>query len=146
MTTALSGSQIAKQIADLFPGSVVESNDRTVVINSGYLLKVSGYLKTSPDFSLGYLADMTAVDYFDYFELVYQLVSTEKNCGLTLKTRCRDRLKPEVPSVTSIWQGASLMEREVFDLMGISFSGHPDLRRIFLWEGFDGYPLRKDYL
>jgi NADH-quinone oxidoreductase subunit C len=145
MTTALSGPQVAKQISDQFPGSVVESDDRTVVIKSQYLLQVAGYLKTNPDCSLSYLADMTAVDYFDYFEVVYQLVSMERNCRLTLKTRL-DRPKPEVASVTGVWQGAGLMEREIFDLMGISFSGHPDLRRIFLWEGFQGYPLRKDYL
>ncbi len=63
-----------------------------------------------------------------------------------LKVRLEDRDAPELPSVTPVWYGAQLQEREVYDLFGIRFSGHPDLRRIFLWEGFAGYPLRKDFL
>ena len=68
------------------------------------------------------------------------------NHTLVLKTRCYDRNSAVVPSVVKLWRGADLQEREIYDLMGITFQGHPNLRRIVLWEGFQGYPLRKDYL
>ena len=63
-----------------------------------------------------------------------------------MKTRAYDRVEPVVPSVTTIWSSATFQEREVFDLMGVRFDGHPELKRIVLWEGFDGHPLRKDFL
>jgi NADH-quinone oxidoreductase subunit C len=146
MTTALSGSQVSNEITAHFPEAVIGSNNLGIIIKSEYLIKVAEYLKASPGLTFNYLADMTATDYFDYFEVVYQLVSIEHNHSLMLKTRTYDRLHPEVPSLTGCWKGADLMERELFDLLGIAFEGHPDLKRIFLWEGFQGYPLRKDYL
>ncbi|GAH82618.1 unnamed protein product [marine sediment metagenome] len=63
-----------------------------------------------------------------------------------LKVRCYDRENPTLPSVVGIWRGADFQEREIFDLFGIGFEGHPNLRRIVLWEGFEGHPLRKDFL
>ena len=86
------------------------------------------------------------MDYYDYFEVVYQLTSMKHNHSLVLKTRCYDRINPVVPSVVRLWRGADFQEREVYDLMGISFEGHPNLKRIALWQGFEGHPLRKDYL
>ena len=65
---------------------------------------------------------------------------------LILKTKVFERDEPTVPSVSDIWKGADLQEREVYDLMGVRFEGHPNLKRIMLWEGFDGHPLRKDFL
>jgi len=63
-----------------------------------------------------------------------------------VKTRCYDRENPTVSSVVGLWQGADFQEREIYDLLGIKFDGHPNMKRIFLWEGFQGHPLRKDYL
>jgi NADH-quinone oxidoreductase subunit C len=103
------------------------------------------YLKNTPDFDFDYFNFVTAVDYYSYFELVYHLTSTKHNHSVFIKTRCYDRASPSVPSVVSLWQGADFQEREVFDLFGIKFTGHPNLKRIFLWEGFDGHPLRKDW-
>jgi NADH:ubiquinone oxidoreductase subunit C len=82
----------------------------------------------------------------DYFEVVYHLISLEHNHSLVLKTRCYDRDKPVVPSVVNLWRSADFQEREVYDLMGIIFDGHPNLKRLLLWEGFVGHPLRRDYL
>jgi NADH-quinone oxidoreductase subunit C len=86
------------------------------------------------------------VDYYDYFELVYQLTSLENNHSLVVKTRCYGRENLTVPSVVSLWRGADYQEREIFDLIGISFEGHPNMKRIVLWEGFVGHPLRKDFV
>ena len=103
-------------------------------------------LKRTPDRHFDYLVSVTAVDYYDYFELVYHLTSLEHNHSLVLKTRCYDRSEPVVSSVFGLWQGADFQEREIYDLMGIRFVGHPNLKRIALWEGFEGHPLRTDFL
>ena len=78
--------------------------------------------------------------------MVYHLTSLEHNHSLVIKTRIYERDNPGLDSVVSLWRGADLQEREIYDLMGIAFTSHPNLKRIFLWEGFEGYPLRKDYL
>jgi NADH-quinone oxidoreductase subunit C len=146
MTVILPGQDIANLIATRFPEAVIEFDNQAAVINSKSLLKVAEYLKNSPESAFDYLTDITSVDYFDYFEVIYRLTSLEHNRSLVLKVRCYGRENIQLPSVTGLWKGANFMEREVFDLMGITFSGHPNLKRIFMWEGFSGYPLRKDYL
>jgi NADH-quinone oxidoreductase subunit C len=150
MTVVLSGTDIAKKLAARFPQAVVEAAPAaaatSAVIKSEFFLEVAACLKNSPDLAFDLLVDITSVDYWDYFEVVYRLISLKFNNSLVLKVRCYDREKPAVPSLTGLWKGADLMEREVFDLMGINFSGHPNMKRIFLWEGFSGHPLRKDYL
>jgi len=145
MTKALVGQSIAEQIAKHIPQAVVEANDAWVVIKPDLLLQVVQFLKATPGFDFNYLNCVTGVDYLDYLEVVYHLTSLERNHSLVLKVRC-SREKPEVPSVVSVWCGADLQEREIFDLLGITFVGHPNLKRIFMWEGFKGYPLRRDYL
>ncbi|MEW6033481.1 MAG: NADH-quinone oxidoreductase subunit C [Chloroflexota bacterium] len=145
MTVALSGKGVTEELAKRIPGAIVSSDDKGIIIASDKLLPVAEFLKSS-QFALDYLANLTAVDYMDYFEVVYHLFSLQHNQSLTLKTRCYDRERPAVPSVVSVWCGADLQEREVYDLMGIAFEGHPNLKRIVLWEGFPGHPLRRDYL
>ena len=98
--------------------------------------------------SYDYLANLTAVHYTDTIEVVYHLDDTRKP-GQLVQVRVRGAEPDgagEVPSVVSIWPGADLQEREVFDLFGVRFAGHPDLRRIMMWDGFVGHPMRKDYL
>jgi len=145
MTVALSGREIATRLEEQFPGSIVESSQNSLVVKSDSLLEVATFFKTTPGLDFDYLTSITAVDYHDYFEVVYQLTSLKHNHSLAVKTRCYSRDKPSVPSVVSLWRGADFQEREIYDLMGISFDGHPNLKRIFLWEGFQGHPLRKDY-
>ena len=146
MTVALSGKEIATRLEEQFPGSIVESSPNGLVVKSECWLEVATFLKTTPGLDFDYLTSITAVDYYDYFEVVYQLTSIKHNHSLVVKTRCYGRDNPTVPSVVSLWRAADFQEREIYDLMGISFHGHPNLKRIFLWEGFQGHPLRKDYL
>ena len=146
MTVAISGKEIASQIEEKFPDSVVESSEGSLVVKADSLLPVLTFLKDNDTLKFDYLNYITAVDYFSYFEVVYQLTSLEHNHTVVLKTRCYGRENPAVPSVIGLWQAADFQEREIYDLMGIKFEGHPNLKRIFLWEGFPGHPLRKDYL
>ncbi|MCK4368647.1 MAG: NADH-quinone oxidoreductase subunit C [Dehalococcoidales bacterium] len=145
MTVALSGEEIAARLEEKFPGSVVESGADSLLVKSGSWLEIASYLKTTAGLDFDYLTAITAVDYYDYFEVVYQLTSIKHNHSLVVKTRCYGRDNPTLPSVVSLWRGADFQEREIYDLMGISFDGHPNLKRIVLWEGFEGHPLRKDY-
>jgi NADH-quinone oxidoreductase subunit C len=146
MTVSLSGNEVAKQITRQFPEAVSETSNEAILVKSESIFDVADYLKSSPELDFDYLNYITAVDYYDYFEVVYQLTSMKHNHSLVLKTRCYDRDNPVVPSVVGLWRGADFQEREIYDLMGITFQGHPNLKRIVLWEGFQGYPLRKDYL
>jgi len=146
MTVALSGGKIAKQLEKKFPEAVIEAGTDSLLLKGDQLLAVAEYLNTAPDLAFDYLNYVAATDYYDYFEVVYYLVSMKHNHGLVLKVRCYDRENPTLPSVVGVWRGVDFQEREIFDLLGISFEGHPNLRRIVLWEGFEGHPLRKDFL
>lgn len=98
------------------------------------------------EYELNYLTNLTAADYPEenIFQVVYNLVSLTKGYVLMVRTTV-DRENPVVPSVFPIWGGANWQEREVYDLMGIEFTGHPNLKRVLLDENFEGHPLRKDY-
>ena len=146
MTVTFSVKDLAGQLEEKFPGCVEETVKDSLVIKADCLLPVAEYLKDTDSLKFDYFNYVTAVDYYTYFEVVYQVTSMEHNHTVIIKTRCYDRENPVVPSVIGLWQGADLQEREIYDLMGIQFEGHPNLKRIFLWEGFQGHPLRKDYL
>jgi len=146
LTVALSGKEIASKLEQRFPGSIVESSQNSLVVKGEFLLDIASLLKEVPDLHFDYLTSITAVDYHDYFEVIYQLTSTVHNHSLVVKVRSYERDNPAFPSVISLWRGADFQEREIYDLFGIRFDGHPNLKRIFLWEGFHGNPLRKDYL
>jgi len=146
MTVSLSGKEIASRIEEKLPGSVVESAQDNLVVKSDSLTDVACFLKDTEGLNFDYLNFVTAVDYYDHFEVVYMLTSLEHNHSLTVKTRCYDRENPVLPSVVGLWQGANFQEREIYDLFGIEFEGHPNMKRIFLWEGFEGHPLRKDFI
>ena len=146
MTVALSGKEVASRIEEKFPGSVVETAPGSLLVKSDSLADIARFLKEADGLEFDYLNFVTAIDYYEYFEVVYWLSSLEHNHSLTIKARCYGRKNPVLPSVTGLWQGADFQEREVYDLFGIKFEGHPNLKRIFLWEGFEGYPLRKDFV
>jgi NADH-quinone oxidoreductase subunit C len=146
MTTAvISGTDVAARIDAAFPGAVIESSEASATVAADRVVDVARFLRDDPELDCKYLNCLTGIDWLEHFDVVYVLTSMAKNHTLTLEART-SHAEPVVPSVSDVWQGAVLQEREVYDLMGISFSGHPDLKRIFLWEGFPGHPLRKDFL
>lgn len=146
MSIPVTGDQAAVKIRQNVPDSVVTFDDTNVWIKCEKLLDVCSYLRNDAELDMQFMNSISAVDYIEYFELVYHLRSLRNNTTLIIKTKCFGRENITVPSVTSVWRGAELQEREVWDLMGINFSNHPNMKRILLWEGFPGHPLRKDFI
>ena len=146
MTAFLAGLDVAHRIEQRFPSAVTDAAPEAATVDAAQLTDVCMYLRDDQELRFEFLSSLTAVDRLEYFEVVYHLTSIRLNQMTAIKVRMDDRDNPRLPSVTSVWPGANLQEREAYDLMGIVFEGHPDLRRVFLWDGFAGYPLRKDYL
>ncbi len=121
-------------------------DETTVLIAKKDILRVCQFLSSDPDLQFNLLTDLCGVDHLPEtprFEIVYHLCSLKNNQRLRIKTRVEEG--EPVPSVESVWKVANWYEREVYDLFGIPFENHPDLRRILLWDGYQGHPLRKDY-
>jgi NADH-quinone oxidoreductase subunit C len=123
--------------------------DTIVTVEPSRLLEVMRWLRDTPGQRHEYLVDVTAVEYRDReraLEVVYFLRSLERRADLRVKVELDPRGELTVDSVTPLWAGANWLEREVYDMFGIVFAGHPDLRRILMWETYaEGYPLRKDF-
>ena len=141
---------ILTKLKERFPDSILEvaesRGELTIVIKKEDNVPICTFLRDEPEFSLDFLSDLCGVDYLGRkprFEVVYHLYSINKNHRLRLKVKVDE--DESVPSVTSIWSTANWHEREVFDMFGIEFDGHPDLRRILMPEDWVGYPLRKDF-
>ncbi len=117
----------------------------TFRVPSERLLDVCRWLRDNPEFDMSYLSFVSAIDWPDRFEVVYHLASVNLGHGLTLKTSI-PKERPSIPSVVELWPGADWHEREAYDLFGIVFEGHPDLRRIMMSAAWTGHPLRKDYV
>jgi len=147
--------QIAKMVEEKFAGQVLGTTTYAgqvaIMVKKEMIRDICLFLKDEPSLKMDHLADLTAVDYSTYpndtglrFEVVYNLISTEYHHRIRLKVRVPEE-DPRVDTVSLIWQTANWHERETFDLMGIKFDGHPDLRRILLPEDWEGHPLRKEY-
>ena len=127
-----------------------EDEQTCIHVAPDQLLDVMRFLYEDDRCRFEQLCDLTCVDYLNFpnardrFGVTYCLLSVSLGHRLWLKCYTNDP-NPEVPSVTDIWWGADWMEREVYDMFGVKFTGHPDLRRILTWEGFEAHPLRKDY-
>lgn len=137
-----------------FSGAVLSSHaqhgDETVIVDPTRWYAVHQFLREDARADMDMLVDLTAVDFPDReprFEVVSHLVSLSKGHRLRLKASVGDEDGEDavIPSLTSIWASANWLEREAYDMFGVKFSGHPDLRRILLYPEFEGYPLRKDY-
>jgi NADH-quinone oxidoreductase subunit C len=122
--------------------------DDVLLLDSAGLRETFRILKEDPGLGFDYLSDITAVDYWSKkeprFEVVYHVVSLQKKTRLRIRVPVSESAAA-VDSLTPLWPGANFLEREVWDLFGIRFDGHPDLRRVLLYDEFQGHPLRKDY-
>jgi NADH-quinone oxidoreductase subunit C len=146
MTTAVTGHQLAEALRAHFTAHVLAENDYAAWVDPEAVADVCTFLHDDPGADYALLSSITAVDYVEHFDVVYHLTSIKRNAAAVLKARLYGREAPSLPSVTSIWRGGDLQEREVFDLMGVNFEGHTNLKRLLTWEGFQGHPLRRDYL
>lgn len=141
---------VLERLRERFPAEIKEITrslgDEAAVIDKAALLPIVTFLKQKPE-DYAMLLDLTCVDYRGEkprFEMVYHLFSLTGRARLRIKARL-DENDLWIASLTPLWKNAHWLEREVYDLFGVHFEGHPDLRRIFMWEGFEGHPLRKDY-
>jgi len=128
-------------------GVKFDRDEMTVYVERSFVREACALLRDDPDCAFSFLSDVTCVDWFPSeprFEVVYHLLSISKKERVRLKVKL-DGSSPALDSVTALWPGANYFEREVFDLFGIRFSGHPYLRRIMMPEDWEGHPLRKDY-
>jgi NADH-quinone oxidoreductase subunit C len=138
-------------LSENFPDAVLDAllpqGDATAVIRLECLAKVAYFLKNDPRLQFNVLVDITAVDYLERkprFDVVYHLLSLPFSRRLRLKVPVEDG-STALDSLTPSWGSADWLEREVWDMFGIRFAGHPDLKRILMYEEFEGHPLRKDY-
>jgi NADH-quinone oxidoreductase subunit C len=137
----------------VIPGAVREEvgrdGERIVFVAPDRLLEAMTWLKDTPGQQFDYLVDVTAVEFRDRerpLQVVYFLRSLTRRADLRIKVELQPADELAVDSVWSLWRGADWLEREVFDMFGITFRGHPDLRRILMWETYaEGYPLRKSF-
>ena len=146
MTVSLTGQQVQDKVGSAIQGSIENWNGNDVWVPPELLYDVCKFIKEDAELKMDFLVAVSAVDYIEYFELIYHMQSIVHNHKMIIKTRCWGRENPAIASVVDIWRGADLQEREIYDLMGITFTDHPNLKRIMLWEGFPGHPHRKDYL
>jgi NADH-quinone oxidoreductase subunit C len=147
----MDASVILTKLVERFPDSILETHsyrgDDTAIVKKEDILKICTFLRDDETLLFNFMMDLTAVDFLGKeprFEVVYHLYSLKYNKRLRIKARVSE---PDccIDSIVSVWPGSNWFEREVFDMYGISFTGHPELRRILLYEGFQGHPLRKDY-
>jgi NADH-quinone oxidoreductase subunit C len=124
-----------------------DRDELTIWIEKDAIREACAILRDSPDCPFNYLCDLTCVDWYPSeprFEVVYHLLSIPQKERVRLKARL-DGSSPAIESVTSVWPSANHYEREVFDLFGVRFAGHPNLQRIMMPDDWEGHPLRKDY-
>ncbi len=145
------GSTALRRLLEVHGSSVRHTHanlgDATVVVDPTHIVEVLRFLRDDGELEFEMLMDVTAVDYVEEeprFEVVYHLYSLARNHRVRVKARVPEA-SPVIDSAVDIWPSANWMEREVFDLYGVRFEGHPDLRRILLYDEFEGHPLRKDY-
>ena len=143
---ALTGQELAERLNQGVQDSVDRWEDDAVWVQPSRVDDVAHFLRDDSSLDFQFLNSISAIDFIEYFDVVYHLTSFRQQHTGVVKTRIFGRIDLSLPSVYQVWRGADFQEREVWDLMGIRFDGHPNMKRIMLWEGFDGHPLRKDYL
>ena len=145
MTKLLNLNTVVQNLPDTLKNEVNIENG-SLYVNNKYILEFCSELKNNNRFQFNYLKSISAVDYVEFIEIVYHLDSLITNTNLVLKSKLYGRDGNSINSVISVWKGAELQEREIWDLMGVYFEGLHNMKRILLWEGFQWHPLRKDFL
>ncbi|MCB8815452.1 NADH-quinone oxidoreductase subunit C [Desulfosporosinus shakirovi] len=134
------------ELAARFNGEVEENlGELELTVDGRYILEALTDAKNFADVPCDFLHDLCGMDLGDYLEVVYQLSSLRGPQRLRIIARV-ERDNPAINSVTQIWKGSDFLEREAFDMFGLQFRGHPNLKRIYMWDDFEGYPMRKDYV
>lgn len=143
-------SVLIKNIINRFSAAILDTvifrDAVTHLIKKDFLIEICSFLKEDPALQFNFLSDVIGTDYYPQnprFEVVYNLYSIPQRHRLRLKVKIQDG--ETLPSVTSVWKGADWAEREAYDMFGIRFEGHPNLKRIYMPEDWEGFPLRKDY-
>ncbi|MDD5772777.1 MAG: NADH-quinone oxidoreductase subunit C [bacterium] len=143
---------VVEKIKERFPDAVKDvssfRDQQTIVVDKKFIIDVCKFLKETQELDFSYLVDLTAVDFPERdarFKMVYNLysISQSKRIFINVNVDLDDLV---VPSLTCLWESANWAEREAYDMFGIKFSGHPNLKRLFMPEDFEGFPLRKDFL
>jgi NADH-quinone oxidoreductase subunit C len=144
----MDNESIKARVQTLVPEAQFEENKQfvTFVVPAERMHELAFLLKNNEDLAFDYLFCLTGVDNIKNLSVVYHLESTKHNHSIVLKVQTTDRETPAFDTVCDVWKSGEFYEREVFDLFGIRFNNHPDLRRIFLDENWKGYPFRKDYV
>lgn len=144
----MDNDSLKARILEIAPDAQHEENKQylTLIVPAGRLHELAMKLKNDPELAFDYLFCLSGVDYGKQLAVVYHLSSTQNKHSVVIKVKTDDRINPVFDTICDIWRTAEFHEREVYDLFGIRFSNHPDLRRIFLEEDWKGYPLRKDYI
>jgi len=138
--------QLKGELERALPGLTLGLEGAHLLVQPNDLVRLCQWLKSS-DYHLDYVANLTAVDYPpDRMDMIYHLHSMAKKHGPVTIRVTLPRATPVIPSLVPVYRGAEFQEREVYDLYGVTFEHHPDLRRILMWEGFKGHPMRKDYV
>ena len=140
-------ARLASWNASAVQGAKFDRDEMTIYVERSAIREACALLKEDPACPFNFLSDVTCVDWYPSeprFEIIYHLLSIPNRERVRLKVRLNSS-SPVIESVTGVWPGANYFEREVFDLFGIRFTGHPYLRRILMPEDWEGHPLRKDY-
>ena len=143
----MDNEKLKEKILILVPEAQLEENPQflTLVVPPEKLKILMSHLNEEKELDFDYLFCLSGVDWGEELGVVYHLTSTRHNHSVEIKVKTVNRENPEFDTVSDLWKSADFFEREVWDLFGIRFKGHPDMRRIFLEESWVGYPMRKDY-
>ena len=144
----MTNEELKNNITQLLPAVIFDESGEflTAIIPSEALLPLMKELRSKKKLDFDYLFCLTCIDWKDHLMMVYYMISKTHNHTLVVKAKISDTINPVIESVNSIWKTAELNEDEVYDLFGVKFLNHPNLRRLFLEEDWVGYPLRKNYV
>ncbi len=143
----MTNEELINKISSILPESTFDESGEFLEVNipSSDLLTLLNELRINKSLDFDYLFCLTCVDWKEYLVMVYHLLSKELKHTIVIKATILDSMNPEIETICNIWRTAEFHEREVYDLFGVKFINHPDLRRLFLEESWIGYPLRKNY-